>query len=104
MSESDEDNAMSMCIEDTPKNIIDLVAMTGQQNVKVDDCYVKTVNGFARGQSINLMWQHQRKGRLTASIFFKAYHYRDYKADNYIGRSIMDQYNFSSTSVEYGSV
>ncbi|XP_065944675.1 uncharacterized protein [Magallana gigas] len=104
MSDSDDDNDMSMCIEDTPKNIIDLVAMLGQENVKVDDSYVKKVNEFTKGQSINLMWQYQRKGRLTASNFFKAYHYRGDKADNYIVRSIMGQYNFTSKSVEYGKI
>ena len=72
MSDSDDDNDMSMCIEDTPKNIIDLVAMLGQENVKVDDSYVKKVNEFTKGQSINLMWQYQRKGRLAASSFFKS--------------------------------
>lgn len=84
MSDSDDDNDMPMCIEDTPKNIIDLVAMLGQENVKVGDCYVKKVNEFTKGQSINLMWQYQGKERLTASNFFKAYHYRGDKANIYI--------------------
>ncbi|XP_061168610.1 uncharacterized protein LOC133177717 [Saccostrea echinata] len=102
LSDSDEDNDVSMGIEDTPKNIIDLMSMHGQENLKVDDSYVKKVNEFTKGQSINLMWQYQRKGRLTASNFFNAYHYRGDKADNYIVRSIMGQYHFTSKSVEYG--
>ncbi|XP_061190980.1 uncharacterized protein LOC133199124 [Saccostrea echinata] len=102
LSDSDDDNDVSMGIEDTPKNIIDLMSMHGQENLKVDDSYVKKVNEFTKGQSINLMWQYQRKGRLTASNFFNAFHYRGDKADNYIVRSIMGQYHFTSKSVEYG--
>lgn len=60
MSDSGDDNDMSMWIEGTPKNIFDLVSMLGYENVKVDDCDVKKVNEYIKGQSINLMWQYQR--------------------------------------------
>lgn len=93
---------MSMLVEDTPLNIIDLLAKHGQDNLSVDHTYIHEVKELTRGQSANLMWQYQRKGRLTASNFYSAFHYRSTSTDNYIVKNIMGKYQFTSKSVEYG--
>lgn len=102
MSDSDNDNDMSLYIEDTLENIIDLVAMIGQENVNIDDCYVKKVNEYTKGQSINLFGSTKEKEDWLLHFSVKAYHYRGSKADNYIVCSIMGQYNFTLKSVKYG--
>lgn len=76
--------------------------MLGQENVNVDDCYFKKVNEFTKVQSINLIQQYQRKGRLVALIFFQSLSLQRGNSDDYIVCSIMGQYNFTLKSVEYG--
>lgn len=98
----DSESDLSMLVEDTPLNIIDLLAKLGQENVSVDHTYIHEVKELTRGQSANLMWQYQRKGRLTASNFYSAFHYRGTSTDNYIVKNIMGKYQFTSKSVEYG--
>ena len=96
---------MSMLVEEYPPNIIELIAKYGQENINsinVDDAYINQVNGLTQGQSTNLMWQYQRKGRLTASNFFSALHCRSDSTDNYIVRNILGKYQFTSKSVEHG--
>ena len=106
LSDSDDSNDdMSMLVEEYPPNIIELIAKCGQENINsinVDDAYINQVNELTQGQSTNLMWQYQRKGRLTASNFFSALHCRSESTDNYIVKNILDKYQFTSKSVEHG--
>lgn len=94
---------VSMLLEDTPLNIINLLAKHCQEYFSVDQTYIHEVKELTQGQSANLMWLYQRKGRLTASNFYSASHYRGTTtADNYIVRIIKGKYQFTSKSVEYG--
>lgn len=98
----DSESDMSMLVEDTPLNISDLLAKHVQENLSVDHTYIHEVKELTRGQSANLMWQYQRKGRLTASNFYSAFHYRGTSTDNYIVKNFMGKYKFTSKSVECG--
>jgi hypothetical protein len=100
----DSDCDISRLVEDTPLNIIDLITKHGQENLSIDDSYIDKVRELTHGQSKNLMWQYQRKGRLTASNFYSAFHYRGNSTDNYIVKSILGKYQFTSKSVEYGKL
>ncbi|XP_022298918.2 uncharacterized protein LOC111107831 isoform X1 [Crassostrea virginica] len=98
----DSETDVARLVEDTPLNIIELLAKHGQENLRIDDTYIHKVEELTRGQSANLMWNYQRKGRLTASNFYSAFHYRGNSTDNYIVKSILGKYQFTSKSVEYG--
>lgn len=98
----DSESDVSMLLEDTPLNIINSLAKYCQEYLSVDQTYIHEVKELTQGQSANLMWLYQRKGRLTASNFYSASHYRCTTADNYIVRIIEGKYQFTSKSVEYG--
>lgn len=102
LSDSDSESDVSMLVEDTPLNIIELLAKHGQENLSIEDSYINQVRELTWGQSNNLMWHYQRKGRLTASNFYSAFHYRGNSTENYIVKSILGKYQFTSKSVEYG--
>lgn len=98
----DSESDVSMLVDDTPLNIINLFAKHCQEYLSVDQTYIYEVNELTQGQSANLMWLYKRKGRLTASNFYSASHYRGTTTDNYIVRIIEGKYQFISKSVEYG--
>ncbi|XP_048738785.2 uncharacterized protein LOC125653386 [Ostrea edulis] len=102
LSDSDSESDVSMLVEDTPLNIIELLAKHGQENLSIEDSYINQVRELTWGQSNNLMWHYQRKCRLTASNFYSAFHYRGNSTENYIVKSILGKYQFTSKSVEYG--
>lgn len=72
----DSKSDMSMLMENTPLNIINLLAKHGQVNLTVDHTYIHEVMELTRGQSENFMWQYQRKDWLTAFDFRSTFHYR----------------------------
>lgn len=57
----DSKSDMSMLMENTPQNIINLLAKHDQVNLTVDHIYIHEVMEQTRGQSANFMWQYQRK-------------------------------------------
>lgn len=94
---------MSMLVENTTLIIIAFLAKHGQENLSIDHTYIHEVKELTRGQSANLIWQYQRKGRLTVSNFYNVFHIRGTSTGNYIVKNIMGKYLITSKSVDRGN-
>lgn len=102
LSDSDDSDDISMSVESYPPNIVDLVSKYGTDNIEINDSYIDEVNKVSQGQASNVMWKYQRKGRLTASNFYSASHYRGDDTDNYIVKRCLGEAEFTSKATKYG--
>ncbi|KAK3083747.1 hypothetical protein FSP39_002541 [Pinctada imbricata] len=105
LSDSEEDcSGDEIEIQSYPLNIIDLINRYGVEKVyeNANQSYIENVCELTKGQSDNDMWYYQRKGRLTASNFHSAIHYKGDNPDNYIVKTVLGKYHFTSEATRYG--
>ncbi|XP_062582511.1 uncharacterized protein LOC134244264 [Saccostrea cucullata] len=101
---SDSDSDLEDIERDNFKNTVDLVRDSGYSSLcEYTHKYKDQIREGTFGQSSNQMWKYQRLGRLTASMFYKAYHYKGGKENNSIVKSCLGKYgDFTTKATQYG--